>query len=119
MFSGLLHVVDNTKYEAFVSQYKSKCSSTAIGVYRVKCKERSKVYIGEIGEHKNNCKHYITGKSAIADHRATQKHAIDIDSACDIYPENNSVKRKLAEALYITSEQVFETNSPSTSLFMF
>ena len=60
---------------AFVSQYKPKCSSTAIGVYRIKCKECSKVYIGETGrsfklrtgEHKNNCKHYITGKSAIAD----------------------------------------------------
>ena len=65
---------------AFASQYNPKCSSTAIGVYRIKCKEYSKVYIGEtgrlfklrIGEHKNNCKHYITRKSAIADHTATQ-----------------------------------------------
>ena len=72
-----------------------------------------------IGEHKNNCKHYITGKSAITDHTATKKHAIDFDSACVIYPENNSAKCKLAEALYIKSEQVFETNSPSTSLFIF
>ena len=112
---------------AFASQYKPKCSSTAIGVYRIKCKECSKVYIGETGrsfklrivEHKNNCKHYITGKSAITDHTATKKHAIDFDSACVIYPENNSAKCKLAEALYIKSEQVFETNSPSTSLFIF
>ena len=67
----------------FASQYKPKCSSTAIGVYRIKCKECSKVYISETGrsfklrEHKNNCKHYITWKSAISDHTATQKHAID------------------------------------------
>ena len=68
----------------------------------------------------NNCKHYITGKSAIADHTATQKHAIDFDSGlCRLSRENNSAKRKLAEALYIKSEQVFETNSPSTFLFIF
>ena len=35
------------------------------------------------------------------------------------YPENNSAKRKIAEALYIKSEQVFETNFPSISLFIF
>ena len=54
---------------AFTSQYKPKSSSTAIGVYKIKCKECSKVYIGEtsrsfklrIAEHKNNCKRYITG----------------------------------------------------------
>ena len=83
-------------------------------------------YIGETGRsfklrigEQTNCKHYITGKSAIADDTATQKHAIDFDSACVIYPENNSAKRKIAEALYMKSEQVFETNSPSIALFIF
>ena len=37
---------------------------------------------------------------------------------CVIYPENNSTLRKIAEALYIKSEQVFETNSSSISLFI-
>ena len=85
------------------------------------------MYIGEtgrsfklrIGEHKNNCKHYVNGKSAIADHTVTHKHAIDFDSGCEIYPENNSAKRKIAEALYTKSEQVFESNSPAISLFIF
>ena len=84
-------------------------------------------YIGEtgrsfklrVGEHKTNCKHYVTGKSAITDHIATQKHEIDFDSGCVIYSENNCLKRKIAEALYIKRERVFETSSPSIPLFIF
>ena len=100
-----------------------------IGVYRINCKEcsQSQVYIGEtgrsfklrIGKHKNNCKRYVNERSAIADHTATHNNAIDFDSGCVIYPENNSAKRKISESLYIMSEQVFESNSPLIHLFIF
>ena len=58
-----------------------------------------------------------TGKLAIAGNTQFWKHAIDFDSGCVIYPENNSAKRKIGEALYIKSEQVFETTSILYSYF--
>ena len=63
----------------------------------------------------------MTGKSAIADHTATHNNAIDFDTGCEIYSENNSAKQKIAEALYlyIKSEQAFESNFPSIPLFIF
>ena len=91
----------NTNCEASASQYKPKCSSTAIGVYLIKCKECSKVCIGEtgrsfklrIGEQNNNCKHYVNGKSAIADHIATHKHAINLTQV--VIPKTTAQNVKL------------------------
>jgi hypothetical protein len=112
---------------AFASHYKQKSTTTASGVYKIKCKDCSSVYIGETGralklriaKHKYNCKHYVIGKSAIADYNMEQKHVIEFDSSYLIHPEHNSMERQIAEALYIKKDYVFKSNSPSFTLLIF
>ena len=51
-------------------------------------------------------------KISISRYHRLPQHAIDFDSGCVIYPENNRTKRKIAETLYIKSEQSVRIEFP-------
>ena len=61
-------------------------------IYEYIC-ETGRSFKLRIGEHRNNFKHYVIG-SAIVDHTTNQKHAIDFESGCVIYPENGILQRR-------------------------
>ena len=111
----------------FAKRYKERENTSKSGVYRITCKDCTQSYIGETGraffirkkEHVASCNHYIKGKSAIADHVSTHNHSIDFDNARVVYPQDNQIKRKIAEALIISGSEVFENNSPSFQLSVF
>lgn len=85
-----------------LSQNNKEC------IYKIPC-ECGKVYIGEtkrpleirIKEHKRNVQLHDVGKSKVAEHVWTQNHKILFDNTEVLDHEQNSLKRKIKETIYI------------------
>ena len=84
-------------------------------VYKVKCKDCGKLYIGETGrmlklrlkEHKYGAKKKEDQEnvSGLSQHMQTTKHEIDFDNAEILYKEGNYAIRKMKEGIAIKRHQ--------------
>ena len=111
----------------FSKTFKEKSLQDGIGVYKIPCRDCTRVYIGEtsrtlksrIVEHRG---YYIMnqiGKSAAADHFSLNNHTPNFESAHMILHVNNTRNRKIAEAILINKHSVVDSNSASFALKIF
>jgi hypothetical protein len=83
-------------------------------VYRQRCGECKKVYIGETArrarerkrEHERDVKQVST-RSAISEHCHVMKHRPDFDSFCVLDVEKNWRRRRIKESLHIMANETF------------
>jgi len=94
-------------------------------VYEILCNDCNLKYIGEtfrsIKVRAKEHQSYIgkTNSSAASQHVEKTGHRFNFNEAHLIYTENNSIKRKIAEALLIKNTKTVENNTPSIPLLMF
>jgi len=78
-------------------------------VYKLKCKDCDKIYIGQtkrhletrIKEHKNNIKNTAGKLSVVSNHRLDCNHDFDWEGPDILHRERNRKKREVAEMFYI------------------
>ncbi len=104
----------------FSKNYKSRSPSSSNVVYRIPCGGCDKSYIGQTGrklavrikEHESAVKN-DSKNSAIADHSRNTSHSINFAQHSIIRHESNEFKRKVAEALVMSSHSLMEGNTKS------
>ena len=97
--------------------------TSGAGVYRVPCKDCTKVYIGEtgrdfqvrLGEHKTAV---ATGKekNAVFQHLKTKNHPIDWKNAAVLYHSENERSRLVVESTLIKSQETFNNTKGVVSI---
>jgi len=93
------------------------CHQKTNVVYKIKCKECEKVYIGQtkhlgnrIKQHQDDIK-YKSGKTALCNHACNESHVIEFDKAQILDKEPNYKKREHLEALYIIKHNELAMNA--------
>ena len=95
------------------------------GVYRIPCDDCAKCYIGEtkralklrIREHEANCRNHKQ-HSAVVDHSEIS-HSWGFNRAVIVNTQRNTIKRKIAESLFIKSHSTVDGNKSSFPLSIF
>ena len=109
----------------FSSKIKEYITDTSTGVYRIPCDDCAKCYIGEtkralklrIREHEANCRNHKQ-HSAVVDHSEIG-HSWGFNRAVIVNTQRNTIKRKIAESLFIKSHSTVEGNKSSFPLSIF
>jgi len=108
---------------------------TSTGVYRIPCGDCAQCYIGEtkraltlrLSEHEANCRKqrlrehepdYHEQHSAVVEHSAIG-HSWGFNRAVIINTQRNTIKRKIAESLFIKSHSTVDNNKSSFPLSIF
>ncbi len=111
----------NKLLQKFSRKFKLYNKNESPGVYKLKCKNCPKVYIGETGrtleirtkEHKQ-----LRNFSAVSNHAQKTGHSIDFDNTEILLIEPDTRKRKIIESLFLKIHNVFEGNE-GKQLFLF
>ena len=109
----------------FSSKIKEFIRDTSTGVYRIPCDDCAQCYIGQtkraltirLREHQENCR-YHRQNSAVVDHSALG-HSWGFDRAVVVNTQRNTIKRKIAESLFIKSHSTVHGNKSSFPLGIF
>ena len=109
----------------FVPNIKEFDRDTSTGVYRIPCHDCSQCYIGEtkraltfiLREHQEICRNQKQ-HSAVVDH-STIGHSWGIDRARIVNTQRNTIKRNIAESLFIKNNSTVDGNKSSFPLSIF
>jgi len=109
----------------FSSKIKEYQINTSTGVYRIPCDDCAQCYIGEtkralalrLKEHEANCRNRKQ-HSAVVDHSAIG-HSWGFNRAVIVNTQSNTMKRKIAESLFIKSHSTVDGNKSSFPLSIF
>ena len=102
----MFHKPYNTIRSILVHPKDNTIRDKAGVIYRIKCHDCDKTYVGETDRslHRRVSEHMAVNRSsltAMAEHCKTLNHSFDWDSISIIGRENNTLKRKIYEALQI------------------
>ena len=122
-----IHYILKTKIKLsyFSSKIKEFNIDTSTGVYRIPCDDCAQFYIGEtkraltlrLREHQANCRNQKQ-HSAVVDHSAIG-HSWGFNRARIVNTQRNTIKRKIAESLFIKSHSTVDGNKSSFPLGIF
>ena len=107
----------------FLPKIKEFDRGTSTGVYRIPCDDCSQCYIGEtkraltLREHQANCRNQ-NQHSAVVDHSSIG-HSLGFDRARIVNTQRNTIKRKIAESLFIKNHSTVDGNKSSFPLSIF
>ena len=116
---------DETFFHIFLQKLRNILQDTSTGVYRIPCDDCAQCYIGEtkraltlrLREHEANCRNHKQ-HSAVVDHSAIG-HSWGFNRAVIVNTQRNTIKRKIAESLFIKSHSTVDGNKSSFPLSIF